>query len=194
MWDADLDTEFHKKDENFNFKFHGNFDISSIKNIVNSFDSEWKINTYRQESYSVHQNTESYFIFDVSNEWSVLDPYIVTKESNNEKLLSLINPIVETLEKIHDGKVGKTLLINLPPVKNVIPHTDKRDYLNIVRRHHIPIITNDGVNFYVGDESINMKEGQCWEINNSLLHSVDNQGTTNRIHLMIDVMPNRFIK
>ena len=39
-----------------------------------------------------------------------------------------------------------------------------------------------------------MQEGQCWEINNAKNHSVENNGTTDRIHLLIDIMPNEFIK
>lgn len=194
VWDDELDTKFHKKNENFHFKFHGNFDIKNIKSAISNFNDEWKINTYRQESYSVHQNTQSYTIFDVSTEWVASDPYLVVKKSNNEDLINLIMPIINKLEEIHEGRVGKVLFIDLPPIKDVLPHTDKRDYLNMARRHHIPIITNDNVNFYVNGESINMKEGECWEINNSLMHSVDNQGTTNRVHLMIDIMPEKFLK
>jgi hypothetical protein len=193
MWDEELDTEFHKKNEDFKFKLQETFDINDIKNIILKFNDEWNINTYRQEAYSVHQHTKSYSIFEVSNEWNMQDPFVVKQKSNNKPLLDLIMPIIKKLEEIHDGKVGKTLFIDLPPVKDVLPHTDKRDYLNMVRRHHIPIITNEKVNFFVGGESINMKEGECWEINNSLLHSVDNQGTTNRIHLMIDIMPNKLL-
>ena len=38
-----------------------------------------------------------------------------------------------------------------------------------------------------------MKVGECWEINNSLLHSVENNGKTERIHLLVDILPNKFI-
>ncbi len=35
-----------------------------------------------------------------------------------------------------------------------------------------------------------MREGEFWEINNSLDHSVENQGDADRIHLIVDWMPN----
>jgi hypothetical protein len=39
-----------------------------------------------------------------------------------------------------------------------------------------------------------MKVGDCWEVNNNKEHAVKNLGQTDRIHLMIDIMPNQFIK
>ena len=35
-----------------------------------------------------------------------------------------------------------------------------------------------------------MLEGECWEINNTRLHAVENNSKIDRIHLLIDIMPN----
>jgi hypothetical protein len=188
-----LNSNFNKLNENFKFKFHGKFDISSIKEIILKFVDEWSIDTFRQEDYSVHENTMSYHIYGHPHYWAKGDPYQLSLISNNEKLILELEPIIKTLELIHNGKVGKALLINLPPTKDVHGHTDKGDYLGLVRRHHIPIITNDSVKFYVGDEFKQMREGECWEINNSLIHSVENNGSTNRIHFMFDILPQEYI-
>lgn len=48
--------------------------------------------------------------------------------------------------------------------------------------------------FGVGDEKINMKSGECWEINNSRTHFVDNNSETDRVHLLIDIMPHSELK
>ena len=191
--DIELDSKFHKRDEEFNFKFHGKFDVSSIKEIISNFNEEWIIDTYRQEDYSVHENTMSYGLYDHPHFWIYGDPYQLSVMSNNDKLMTAVEPIIKTLEIIHGGKVGKALFIKLPPTKDVHSHTDKGDYLGIIRRHHIPIITNDNVKFYVGDKFKQMREGECWEINNSLMHSVENNGNTDRVHLMFDILPQRYI-
>lgn len=39
-----------------------------------------------------------------------------------------------------------------------------------------------------------MKEGSCWYLNLSLKHSVANESTTNRIHLVIDGIVNNWLK
>jgi hypothetical protein len=44
----------------------------------------------------------------------------------------------------------------------------------------------------VNKESENMAEGYIYEINNSKIHSVYNGGSENRIHLIIDILPERF--
>lgn len=61
-------------------------------------------------------------------------------------------------------------------------------------RFHIPIFTNDHVEFFVDDERMPLKEGECWYLNLNLPHRVTNGGTTDRIHLVIDCLVNDWIK
>lgn len=42
----------------------------------------------------------------------------------------------------------------------------------------------------VGGECKVMREGEMWEINNATLHAVDNQSIEERIHQIIDWVPN----
>lgn len=182
-----------KRNEPFNYKLHGHFDISEIANHLNTYSEEWFLNSSRQHMGPVHKETTSVFLYDHEAMWSIKEKFRPMVNHDQKEMHKLIQPIVDTLESIHDGKVGKSLFIKLPAGKNVLPHTDKLDYLGAVRRHHIAITTNDDVLFFVNHESKNMKPGECWEINNSMEHAVENNGTTDRIHLLIDIMPNRFI-
>ncbi|HEY5406479.1 MAG TPA: aspartyl/asparaginyl beta-hydroxylase domain-containing protein [Ginsengibacter sp.] len=61
-------------------------------------------------------------------------------------------------------------------------------------RFHIPIQTNRDVAFFIEHEKIPMNEGECWYLNLSLKHSVNNLGNSNRIHLVIDCKVNDWIK
>lgn len=184
----------NKLHENFNFKFHGSFDVSEIEEHLSKYSDEWFENDLRQKMFAVHKETSSVFLYDHDAAWSLGQQYKVSVNNAQKEMLSLIEGIVSSLELIHDGKVGKCLFIKLPSRKSVGEHTDKLDYLGAVRRHHIPIITNDNVAFIVNNEIKNMKVGECWEINNSYMHSVENNGDEDRVHLMIDIMPNKFIK
>jgi hypothetical protein len=38
-----------------------------------------------------------------------------------------------------------------------------------------------------------MGTGECWEINNSRIHYVNNGSKIDRVHLLIDIMPNKEI-
>ena len=61
-------------------------------------------------------------------------------------------------------------------------------------RFHIPIQTNPDVSFFIEDEKIPMRGGDCWYLNLSLKHSVNNSGNTDRVHLVIDCKVNDWLK
>ncbi|MEO6673935.1 MAG: aspartyl/asparaginyl beta-hydroxylase domain-containing protein [Ginsengibacter sp.] len=61
-------------------------------------------------------------------------------------------------------------------------------------RFHIPVVTNPEVEFFLDDEMVMMKEGECWYLNLSLRHRVKNGGTTDRVHLVIDCRVNDWIR
>ena len=61
-------------------------------------------------------------------------------------------------------------------------------------RLHIPVITHDEVVFLLDKERMNLKEGECWYMNFNLLHSIHNNSSQDRIHLVIDALVNDWIK
>ena len=61
-------------------------------------------------------------------------------------------------------------------------------------RIHIPIITNADVEFYLDSERMNLQEGSCWYMNFNLLHAIQNNGNTDRVHLVIDAQVNNWVK
>ncbi len=60
-------------------------------------------------------------------------------------------------------------------------------------RLHIPLQTNDRVEFYVDGRRIVMQAGQCWYLNLSKLHRVQNLGMTERLHLVVDCVVNDWL-
>lgn len=179
--------------EDFNFKHHKTYDASLIKLHVSNFSDEWFIDTSRQEQYSNHKDTESYFIYKSDLGWQKGKKFKFEQVSNDAKLLELVEPVIKDLEVLHDGIRGNVLLIKLKAKHDIPNHFDDGDYLMCSRRHHLPIITSSNTIFGVGLEKINMLEGECWEINNTRLHSVKNNSDIDRIHLLIDIMPNNEI-
>lgn len=61
-------------------------------------------------------------------------------------------------------------------------------------RLHIPIVTNPEVIFFVDAHRVEMKEGECWYLDLSLPHWVENHGKTDRIHLVIDCQVNDWLR
>jgi hypothetical protein len=175
--------------EDFNFRKHNSYDIEKIKKHIDGFSDEWFINTQRQEAAPVHKHTNSYFVYSTDLLWKKENDFSIETTSKDPVLLELLEPIILDLEKIHNGTRAMVLLIKLKSEQHIQPHRDVGDYLVLSRRNHIPIITSDDVYFGVMNQTINMKPGDCWEINNSKPHYVDNRSTIERVHLVIDIMP-----
>ena len=65
------------------------------------------------------------------------------------------------------------------PGTKLITHQDSPDKIRV----HIPIYTNKDSNWIIEDEEVHMEPGWAYLVNTTLPHSVENKGTTNRIHL-----------
>lgn len=81
----------------------------------------------------------------------------------------------------------------LYPGSEIKPHKDNGcSYQDGNFRLHIPIITNNKVDFIVENQSYYLAPGTCWYMDFSKEHSVRNSGDTVRIHLVIDCLRNEW--
>ena len=86
-------------------------------------------------------------------------------------------------------------LLRLKAGSRIREHTDyKLAYEDGELRVHVPIQTHDQVWFYVAGQRVILGEGECWYVNTSLPHRVDNLGQTDRIHLVIDCEVNDWLR
>ena len=61
-------------------------------------------------------------------------------------------------------------------------------------RIHIPIITGANVLWMLSRKRIDMKAGEAWYVNVCMPHSVENRGDTDRIHLVLEVEVNQWVR
>ena len=83
---------------------------------------------------------------------------------------------------------GRSRLMGLAPGGEVPSHIDTHYYWRTHFRIHIPAITNPGVLFTCGDETVHMAAGDCWLFDSFRWHNVQNQGDQQRIHLVLDTI------
>ena len=83
---------------------------------------------------------------------------------------------------------GRGRLMGLAAGCEVPSHIDINYYWRTHLRIHIPIITNPGVLFTCGDETVHMAAGECWIFDSFRWHDVQNKGGETRIHLVIDTV------
>ena len=185
---------FSKEFEDFRFKYIKNYSIDKIKEEILKLDKEWFDDNSRQIALpAVHKETNSFFLAEFNAEWIPNTKYEIDFRYTNYPIWNLVKPIIDDLEKIYDGKIGKVVFPKLKAGNRVYKHKDTTEYLNVIHRNHIPIITNKDVLFYVDDGALNMFEGECWEVNNLKFHEIINNSNQDRIHLIIDIIPNKYI-
>jgi hypothetical protein len=83
---------------------------------------------------------------------------------------------------------GRSRLMRLSGNAEVTPHVDTDYYWREHMRVHVPIVTQPTVRFRCGGEEVNMAAGECWIFDTWSLHSVHNDATRSRIHLVADTV------
>ena len=180
----------------WNFEDFGKVAILNIASEIESYYDEWLINTSRQESYQTHKET---FVFELTS-LDYMHAIGTPGQCVTERRMSTANAreelsdIIRKAEELASGKLIRAEFINMKPNSRIRTHKDRSDILYVARRFHIPIKTNELVLFSSGDETKHLELGKLYELNNINYHSVVNSSDTNRIHLIIDVLPEQYLE
>ncbi len=86
-------------------------------------------------------------------------------------------------------------LMNLFAGSQIKNHTDEGlSFEEGTVRIHIPITTNPDVEFYLNNNRIIMNPGECWYLDFTKPHRIDNKGTCDRTHLVLDCPVDNWLK
>lgn len=86
-------------------------------------------------------------------------------------------------------------LMRLSPGSVIREHRDHDLSLELgMARLHVPVVTNERVDFRLAGERLRLRVGECWYLPLSQPHSVRNDGSTDRIHLVLDAVPNAWLR
>lgn len=155
----------------------------------------WDLITGRQEMFAPHSQTKSIFLRSVPDPVAKNDKDMFFEQGklkDHEVLsyymteLSSVLDILNNTIKISEWAASFILLPSMGQVKR---HKDTYPAPESLRRYHLPIQTNPECIFYCGSYRVNMKIDTIYEVRNlNYIHGVDNFGTKDRIHLVIDAM------
>lgn len=162
--------------------------IDRIKSFVETLSvDDWNSWNHRQKSFDVHSKTKTYPLgWCEEIDEMHLDVIVKNKFS---PIWDILGEEITRLENYLNGRSVSIIFANLLSFGKIPSHIDEK-YLRKVHRCHLPIITNDDVTFYVDREPLKLKEGVFYEINNQLPHKVENNSLQDRVHLIIDILPN----
>lgn len=118
-----------------------------------------------------------------------------------ESIVFKASPVLErcayfqqVLEQFASCEILKARLNLLKAGEGNFPHMDPYGYGTGQVRLHIPIVTNPKFVFYVDGEGVFLPEGECWYINTRLQHHVENNGSEDRVHLVVDCLVDEWLE
>jgi hypothetical protein len=169
-------------------------DVEKLSDLVRGIDeATWDEYDFRQNTFEVHKKTKTIPLLCLPE---TENPFLLTnrltKPPLTEEFLSLgVRGCVEFLENYYSGVVSEILLVKLLKNSTIPVHQDYGSTLGFIHRIHIPLISNENVFFTVNDDTINMKCGSLYEINNQETHGVSNLSKHDRVHIIIDIFENK---
>ncbi len=89
------------------------------------------------------------------------------------------------------GARNRIRLMRLKAGAKILRHSDPLHTISReLTRIHVPVATSPEVRFLVNDTPIPLRAGEAWHIDVRFPHEVDNRSTSDRVHLVIDLIAN----
>ncbi len=169
----------------------GTIDTTALREaILSQEEAAWHEDKYRQQSYDVHDQTQSIvLVFTNASNWPNAE---VRKEPGWDRIADVAVPVMhEILEKHYPagGTIIRAMAAKLVAGGKIKPHNDSHPSFHCGHRIHVPITTNPRVRFMIDGRPYKFQVGQAYELNNQKQHSVMNKGTEDRITYIFDYVP-----
>lgn len=169
-------------------KLRDNFDVEQLRRRIEAIPAGKWLESERERLFAVHKDTQSLLLV-------MFEDFKHDKPVYSElygELQQALSPLVDYVALYYrdNGFIVRLVLAKLLAGGRIPHHTDAGYSLLNCHRVHVPLITNDDIVFFVGSQQKKMKTGEFWEINNSVDHAVENRSNEDRIHIIIDWMPN----
>lgn len=167
------------------FTFLGNIkSFHFLHSVVSSFDdAKWFSYGGRRVGIAAENTDTIPLIHDTKNK---LNSFVKHQDYDT------FEPFIEEVALLLDSpaQIQQAMLTRLRAGSVIGRHKDKGEVTARTHRIHLPIMTNPQCIFTVDAESRHMEAGDVWIIDNvDKYHSVVNNGSTHRVHLIIDALP-----
>ena len=174
----------------------GEVDYAALRDAILAQDeAAWLEDSYRQEAFEVHHDTESIVLVFVNIErWPNI---VVSQEPGWDRLADVALPVMnDIISRLYPpgGTVIRAMAAKLLAGNKIIPHVDKHQSFHKGHRIHVPITTNPRVRFMIDGQPYQFKVGEAYEINNQKKHSVMNKGNEDRITFIFDYVPPELVQ
>jgi len=99
------------------------------------------------------------------------------------------HPLVFTLfAAVRGTRLGRVMITRLDPGMQIPPHIDSKAQTDYYQRFHVTLAAPQwACVFQIEEEQVEMRPGDCWSVNNAVLHGVTNDGDESRLSLICDI-------
>lgn len=147
---------------------------------------DWTLDTVRQRSHPNHQDTLTFPI--------IKSPFTLDADiehfNRGTTIYRIVMSEVNKLELLFKAKVRTAVLAGVIPGGVIPTHRDESILFHKAHRCHLPLVTSKEAEFIIEDVSYFFKKGTWIEIDNRRKHSVINNCSFIRVHLLVDLIPN----
>jgi hypothetical protein len=164
-------------------------DVSALAALCDSADCDWDAWDFRQKKFPPHRSTRTVPFLFLQNSIHPSEQNLIEGFQQTPLLQSAVGSCIAPLMELFGANSYPVkLMLAKVLAHGVIPkHVDSGVTLELVHRCHLPIITNEDVEFEI-DGAVNyFAAGQWIEIDNQRTHSVRNNSEVDRVHLICDV-------
>lgn len=175
-------------------------DVRPLLTALGKRPELWAEITARQDTKgSPHVDTETIFLRWAQNQ--TLDAVFSELEAVDYPALAELPEAAELIEYVRhaaDGKkLGRAMLVNLLPQGLITPHIDEGAYADYYERFHLCLASESKNEFYCEEapgnfEFVHMRPGDLWWFNHKKKHWVINNSNSSRIHLIVDVVSEKY--
>lgn len=170
---------------------HGELEVAPlVAAILAQDEAAWREDQQRQQDYEVHRLTQSIvLLFATVDPWPRIE---VQREAGWNRLAAVAVPLMDHIIARWyppGGRIIRAVAAKLVAGGKIDPHRDAHPSFAVGHRIHVPITTNERVRFTVDGRPFKFEVGKAYEINNRMMHSVVNKGTSDRIHFIFDYVP-----
>lgn len=88
-------------------------------------------------------------------------------------------------------RLGRVMITRLAPGGEIAPHEDGGSHAAYFDRYHVVLQGLPGSLFRCGGETVSMRTGEVWWFDNATTHSVVNNSSDDRIHMIVDLRLDR---
>ena len=173
--------------ENNAFQYMGKIDNFNLllQKVLELTEEDWNKYKKRNSGVAAEYSDTIPLIYDPK-----LKINSVIKHENYETFSDHLIDVIKTVSlQFGSIDIKQAMLTRLRSRTEIKRHKDVGPITQKTHRIHVPILTNEDCIFTIENESRNLKSSEIWLIDNTgRYHSVINNGTSDRVHLIIDAI------